>query len=125
MDGHSQQTIDVINRFNEAFNRHDVDGIMALMTEDCIFENTAPKPDGNRYVGAKAVRGYWERFFKRTPDAYFAGEDIFASGDKCLVRWDFRYTGPDGKPDHVRGVDVFYMRDGKVAEKMSYVKTNA
>ena len=124
MDVQTANTLDLVNRFNHVFNNHDVDGIMALMTEDCVFENTAPKPDGNRYVGAKAVRGYWERLFKRTPDAYFAEEDIFASGEKCLVSWDLRYTGPDGRPAHVRGVDLFYLRDGKVAEKMSYVKTN-
>ena len=33
-------TIEVINRFNDAFNRHDVQAMMALMTEDCVFDNT-------------------------------------------------------------------------------------
>ena len=35
--------------FNEAFNRHDVAGMMSLMSEDCIFENTSPAPDGTAY----------------------------------------------------------------------------
>ncbi len=44
-------TIEVINRFNEAFNLHDVPAVMALMTEDCVFDNTYPAPDGERFEG--------------------------------------------------------------------------
>lgn len=35
---HSESAISVVARFNEAFNRHDIDGFMALMTDDCVFE---------------------------------------------------------------------------------------
>ena len=104
-------------RFNEAFGRHDVDAVMALMTEDCVFENTYPPPDGERFVGATAVRAFWERFFASSPRAHVEAEELFAAGDRCVVRW--RYDWGDG---HVRGVDLFRVRDGKVAEKLSYVK---
>ena len=39
-----------------------------------------------------------------------------------MLRWRFTWSEPDGSPGHVRGVDVLRMRDGKVAEKLSYVK---
>ena len=110
-------TLGVIDRFNAAFNRHDVDAVMALMTDDVVFENTNPPPDGERYEGQAAVRGFWERFFAGSPNACFETEDTFAAGDRALVRW--RYSWGDG---HIRGVDVFRVRDGKVAEKLSYVK---
>jgi ketosteroid isomerase-like protein len=110
-------TLGVIDRFNAAFNRHDVDAVMALMTDDVVFENTSPPPDGERYEGQAAVRGFWERFFAGSPNARFETEDTFAAGDRALVRW--RYSWGDG---HIRGVDVFRVRDGKVAEKLSYVK---
>jgi ketosteroid isomerase-like protein len=109
-------TTDVINRFNDAFATRNVDAIMALMTDDCVFENTPP-PDGERYEGQTAVRAAWEDFFRQSPNAVFETEEMFAAGDRCLVRW--RYSWGDG---HVRGVDVFRVRDGKVAEKLSYVK---
>ena len=110
-----------VEKFNEAFNRHDVDAVMRLMTDDCIFENTNPPPDGARLEGATAVRAYWQKFFTNNPDARFETEDMFVSGDRCVVRWIYRKT-KDGKPWHLRGVDVFKVRDGKVAEKLSYVK---
>jgi ketosteroid isomerase-like protein len=117
----TQNTIAAVERFNSAFNRHDVSAVMDAMTEDCVFENTSPAPDGARVQGAVSVRAYWEKFFANNPDAYFEAEDIFAAGDRCVVRWIYRKT-KDGKPWHLRGVDVFKVKDGKVAEKLAYVK---
>lgn len=106
----------VVAAFQSAFDAHDVDGAMTLMTDDCVFEDTAP-PDGHRHVGTDAVRACWEELFQDAPDATFETEETITSGDRVVVRW--RYTWGDG---HVRGVDVFRVRDGLVAEKLSYVK---
>lgn len=114
-------TIEAVNRFNEAFARHDVEAVMATMTPDCVFESTAP-PDGRRHEGAPAVRAVWEEFFRSSPEASFETEEIIAAGDRAVVRWRYRWDDPDGTGGHVRGVDLFRVRDGKVAEKLSYVK---
>jgi ketosteroid isomerase-like protein len=118
-DSEAQATLDVIRRFNEAFNRHDVGAVMALMTADCVFENTLPAPDGERLEGAPAVRAFWQRFFDGTPTARFETEEMFAVGERGVVRWVFHW---DHRGGHIRGVDVFRVRDGKVAEKLAYVK---
>jgi ketosteroid isomerase-like protein len=117
----SDPTRTVVEGFNEAINRHDVDATMSWMTEDCVFENTRPAPDGTRLVGQSAVRAFWDEFFRRSPQAHFAAEELITSGDRCVVRWVYTWVR-DGAPGHVRGVDVFRVRDGKVAEKLSYVK---
>jgi ketosteroid isomerase-like protein len=117
----SDETRAVVDRFNDAFNRHDIDAIMGCMTPDCVFENTRPAPDGTRLVGPEAVRRYWQEFFGRSPHARFDTEDMFAAGDRCVVQWVYHWVR-DGKPGHVRGVDLFRVRDGRVAEKLSYVK---
>ena len=107
----------VIDQFNAAFNAHDIDTVMALMTADCVFENTYPPPDGERFEGQVAVRANFAAFFAESPDAHFEFEDIFTCADRACVRWLYRWaTG------HVRGVDVFRVRDGRIAEKLSYVK---
>jgi ketosteroid isomerase-like protein len=115
-------TLATIDRFNEALNRHDVDAVMALMTDDCVFENTYPAPDGERFVGQQAVRGFWTEMLRNSPAARFSTEEIFANGDRCTVRWRYDYIDGDGKAGHIRGVDVFRVRDNKVAEKLAYVK---
>jgi ketosteroid isomerase-like protein len=109
-------------RFNAAFAAQDVDAVMALMTEDCVFESTAPAPDGRRHEGAAAVRAVWEELFAGTTDVSFTEEESFVCRDRAVVRWRYGWTGPDGRPGHVRGVDVIRLRDGKVCEKLSYVK---
>ena len=116
------RTLAVARRFLDAFGRHDVDAIMAAMTEDCVFENTWPAPDGERHAGQAAVRRFWDRFFRETPSAAFETEELFAAGSRCVVRWRYRWRNPDGSPGHVRGVDVLRVRDGKVVEKLSYVR---
>ncbi len=115
-------TVEVINQFNEAFNRHDVQAVMALMTEDCILDNTYPPPDGERFEGQESVRRFWEEFFRSSPDAVFQSEEMITHGDRCVIRWRYDWTTTDGSRGHVRGVDVLRVRDGKVAEKLAYVK---
>ena len=122
IDDSSATTMAVIDQFNDRFNAHDVDGVMAVMTDDCIFENTSPFPDGERFEGQAAVRRFWEEFFAGTPSAYFAAEEVFAAGDRATVRWRYTWRNDDGSEGHIRGVDVFRVRDGKVAEKLAYVK---
>jgi hypothetical protein len=63
------------------------------------------------------VREVWEQFFRLNPNATFVTEEQFAAADRCVVRW--RYDWGTG---HVRGVDIFRVRDGLVVEKLSYVK---
>jgi len=117
----AHSTLEVVRLFNEAFNRHDVDAVMAGMTDDCVFDNPNPAPDGKRDHGHAEVRAFWEAFFQSSPDAVFEAEDVFAAGDRCVVRWVYRKT-KNGQPWHLRGVDLFRVRDGKVAEKLAYVK---
>jgi len=55
-------------------------------------------------------------FFDDT-NAHFESEETFAADDRVVQRWRYSWDG-----GHVRGVDLFKVRDGKVAEKYSYVK---
>jgi len=119
--GTREATLAAVSRFNQALNAHDLEAVMAAMTDDCVFENTAPAPDGTRFVGRPAVRAYWAAFLAQAPDARFTVEEMLVSGDRCIVRWIYHKT-KDGVPWHLRGVDLFRVRDGKVAEKLSYVK---
>jgi len=111
-----------LTRFSAAFGSGDVEAIMARMTQDCVFESTGPAPDGEHHEGQKAVRAVWEQLFGGTVDPKFTDEETFVSGDRALVRWRFTWTEGDGSEGHVRGVDVLRLRDGLVAEKLSYVK---
>ena len=110
-----------IEHFNDAFNRHDAEALAALLTEDTVFENTSPPPDGRRIEGKAAVVEFWRAWFARNPNARFDAEEMIVAGDRAVVRWVYRKV-QNGQPWHLRGVDVFSVRDGKVAAKLAYVK---
>jgi len=58
--------------FDAGWNRHDVDFLMTLMSEDCVFESAAgPDICGTRHEGRERVREAFARVFKLYPDAHF------------------------------------------------------
>lgn len=107
---------DVVDAFNAAWGAHDLPGALAMITSDCVFESTSPAPDGARYVGARAISAAWRPIFA-DQSAIFTAEESFAAGDRVVVRWRYDWDG-----GHVRGIDVFTVRDGLVAAKLAYVK---
>jgi len=111
----------IIDRFNDALNKHDAEALIPLLTDDTIFENTSPPPDGRRIEGRDAVVQFWRDWFARNSDSSFEAEEIVACGNRATVLWVYRKLR-DGQPWHLRGVDVFTVRDGKVAAKLAYVK---
>ena len=108
--------------FNEAFNRHDVEEMLELMSEDCVFEHNGPTPDGTVYSGKEAVAQFWQDFFRESPQAHIEIEDIFGLGIRCVMRWRYDWVDAAGKKGHVRGVDIFKVEKGSICEMFSYVK---
>ena len=112
----------LVLEFNDAFNRHDVAGMMKLMSDDCVFENTDPAPDGTTYSGKEAVTQFWQNFFQESPQAHIDIEEIFGAGSHCIMRWKYSWVDSAGQKGHVRGVDIFREKEGLLSEKFSYVK---
>jgi hypothetical protein len=63
-----------------------------------------------------------KELIRSSPDTYCETEERLVVGDRCVVRWLYRFTPLGGKPQRLRGVDIVRVRDGKVAEKLAYVK---
>ena len=122
METTTRDAIALVQAFNDALNARDVDGMMQRMTADCVFENTDPPPDGARFAGQAAVRAFWEDFFRGARESRITAEEIFAAGTRCVMRWRYDWVGLDGRVGHVRGVDVYRIENGLIAEKLSYVK---
>lgn len=113
----------VVLAFNEAFNRHDVAGMMQLVSDDCLFESSAPAPDGAVYRGKEAMTQFWQAFFRHSPEARMEIEEIFGLGMRCVMRWRYHWTSPAGEKRYVRGVDICQVKNGLICEKLSYVKS--
>jgi ketosteroid isomerase-like protein len=117
-----ESAIRVVLEFNEAYNRHDIAGMMQLVSDDCVFETIDPAPDGAVYTGKEAVTRFWQDFFCTSPHARIEIEEIFGFGNRCVLRWRYNWVDAAGEKGHVRGVDIFQVKNGSICEKLSYVK---
>jgi taurine dehydrogenase small subunit len=111
----------VVDAFNDAVNRQDIDAMVALVSPDVVFDGTTP-PDGHRLVGRDAVAGFWRALFEESPRAAVETEDMFIAGDRCVVLLRYLFDAERPEAGHVRGVDVLRVQDGLITEKLSYVK---
>lgn len=114
------QTLQIIQRFNQAFLQHDALLLDGLIAEDCVMESVELAPDGTRYVGRSACLEFWQKLANNR-DGAFADENIVAFGDHAIIRWRYRF-GP-GLSQSVRGVNVMRVRDGQIIEAFGYVKS--
>jgi steroid delta-isomerase-like uncharacterized protein len=113
----------LLDRFADAWNRHDVEALMSVMTEDCVFEASAgPQVSGRRSEGQQAVRAAYAAVFETFPDAHWADARHFIAGNRGVSEWTFSGTQSDGTRVEVSGCDLFTFRDGKIAVKNSYRK---
>jgi ketosteroid isomerase-like protein len=107
-----------------AWDAHDLDGVMAPMHVDVVFENWT----GATVRGKRALRRAWAPWFKEHGNFRFSTEDVFVdeAAQKLLFRWSLEWPAPDAPSparEIRRGVDVLHFIDGLIREKHSYSKT--
>lgn len=110
--------------FNAAWNRHDIDALMAFMTDDACFHAVAgPDELGRSFVGREAVRAGFQLAWQACPDAQWTDGVHFVAGDRGVSESTFRGTrASDGLRIEARMVDVFSFRDGRIAVKNAFRK---
>ena len=106
---------ETIARYNDAWNRHDVDAIVEFHADDMVFENHTA---GERVEG-EAVRDHIARIFENTPDLQFTGRRLYARDGLVVSEWTAHATR-DGKRVEWDGVDVFPFENGLIKRKDVY-----
>lgn len=120
-----KQIIDLLNRWNEAWNEHDIDKVAGLFHNDIVFEHWT----GATIRSAKALKEAWEPWFKNHGGFRFNTEDLFVDEEaqKVLFQWSLDWPSPEkkyqGKPERRRGIDVMHFENGKIIRKYTYSKT--
>jgi taurine dehydrogenase small subunit len=118
-------TADDLKATFDAFNRHDIDGVMTHFAEDCVFYTVAGDNEfGNRIEGKSAIAAAFQNVWTSMPDVQWADHTHFLSEDgrRGVSQWTFRATNPDGSRTEVQGADLFRIRDGQLVEKQAIRK---
>jgi len=111
---------ELVTRFTEAFNRDDLDAVMAFFAEDAVYDEF----DGTQSRGKAAIRAAFEPQFRGAFGRIrFAPEDLFVDpvSGKALIRW-LCTLERDGRKRGWRGLDIVHVRDGRITEKLTYAK---
>jgi steroid delta-isomerase-like uncharacterized protein len=106
----------LIDSYNDAWNRHDLDAICAAHAPDMVFENhnTGERAEGD------AVRGHIASIFENWPDLRFAGRSTYVGDDFVVQEWTATGTHPSGKQVSWDGLDVFPIENGLIKRKDVY-----
>ena len=127
MDGPELQQL--IDRYNDAWNEHDVDLIVSMHTEDSVFENHVT---GDVNVGREQIARAIGGIFAVFPDLAFETRRAYIRDDLVVQEWTARGTHegtmtrsgieipPTGRKVEYKGMDVIPIRDGLVARKDVY-----
>ena len=116
-------TIEMLREFLDAFNRHDLDSIMAYFADECVFYMPrGTEARGNRFVGKTDVRAALATRFAGIPDVHYGDDQHWACGNFGVSEWTLTGTLTSGKRLSVRGVDLLEFVDGKITRKDSFWK---
>lgn len=117
--------IDAMEKWNHAWDLHDLEGVMSLFHENVVFENWT----GGQALGRDALEKAWKPWFENHGGFRFVPEGLFVdeTEQKVLYRWTLLWLssekGYEGRPEKRRGVDVISFKYGKIIEKLTYRKT--
>ena len=107
----------------DAFNRHDVEGVMKCFADDCVFYTVGgPEAYGSKIEGAEAIAAAFSAVWAGMKDAHWDHHGHFVHGDRAVSEWTFSGTDAQGMRIEAQGADLFTLRDGKIVVKQALRK---
>jgi steroid delta-isomerase-like uncharacterized protein len=108
----------------DAWNSHDLDRLMRLFADDCVFEASAgPDSHGRRFEGRAYVTAAFAEVLESMPDANWGdGRHFVIADDYGVSEWRLTGTRVDGTCVDVLGCDFLTVRRGKIVRKNSFRK---
>jgi uncharacterized protein len=115
-----------VQRMYDAFNRGDIDTVLANMTDDITWYMPGPAPFAGHRCGRDEVRNFFAEAARATQMDQFDMDELLADGDKVVALGRQRATVREtGRHFEVRWAHVYTIRAGKVAACEIYTDTHA
>lgn len=114
----------LVNQWIEAFNRHDVAGIVALYAEDAeLFDSGMKRPRHGR----QEIETWFNERFRTMPSITYTPVGQLFAEEQVAVHWTTRGRTPRllgqswlSRLFQVDGVSLFTIRDGRIAKQRGF-----
>lgn len=121
--GSKTMTIQDLSDLFNAFNNHDIDGVMAHFAPDAVFDAVGgAEVYGTRFTGKQAIASAFVNVWTAMRDAHWEDRDHLVQGDRAISEWIFSGTNLDGSRVEAEGADLFRLRDGLIVHKQAFRK---
>lgn len=107
----------IVRDFESAFNRRDVNGLLACFTADGSYVDTFFGP----HAGQAALRAMFERMFHEGRDYAWVMDVVVETPAAAAAEWTFSYVVSEAVPRSAgrrvrfRGMSVFELEGGRIA----------
>lgn len=116
------EMLKIIENFSTAWVKQDIDALMELMSDDCIYKASVGPEPGTTYSGRDDVRkGFTELTALESGGEQRSGQ-IWFSGDYAFTEWSYDEIDDSGKVIDIQGIDIFHFVNGKIKLKDAYRK---
>ncbi|MGE6696408.1 nuclear transport factor 2 family protein [Hyphomonas sp. NPDC076900] len=117
-------TTETLRSVFDAFNRHDISGVMKPFANNCVFFPVAgPLVCGARIEGTAAIAAAFVKVWTDMPDAQWKEHRHFLAGDRAVSEWLFVGTNAEGMRIEAEGADLFTHSDGLITVKQAFRKS--
>lgn len=112
----------VVDRFVRGINEHDLEAIVSCFGPD--YHDVEPVHPARQISGGRSeVRKRWGTVLDSLPDFRTEVERVAVEDDAAWIEHDWSGTRADGTRLHLRGVNVFGIRNGQFAWGRIYMET--
>jgi steroid delta-isomerase-like uncharacterized protein len=107
----------VVFEFTKAFNKMDVDGLLACFTPGATYTDNFFGP----HTGTAALRAMFERMFREGRDYSWVMNTVVETPARAATEWAFSYVATEaiprsaGKRVRFRGMSFFDLEGGRIA----------
>jgi steroid delta-isomerase-like uncharacterized protein len=117
--------VKIVEEFAAAFNRRDVDALLACFTTGGTYRDALY----GDHAGTESLRNMFTRMFREGRDFAWTMDTIVATPLRAAAEWTFSYVVTDavprsaGRKIRLRGMSLFELEGGLIAAYREYVDT--
>jgi len=119
----AESAIRLVVELLNAENEHDIEGIVRLLNDKCILEDSSSMLQNENYKGKEEIRKHFQELFSKRKNILYQTEELVGFGHRCILRYKSKWIDEEGKEVIERGMDSFKEENETIIEILSYIKS--